>query len=130
LTGGAVIGTPEYMAPEQVIDSSSVDCRADVWSFCVVLYELLSGVVPFPGRSCPEVLRSVLDREASPPMTQIGFDPALWTIIERGLRKDPQDRWATMRELRKSLAAWLVSRGAREDIEPATFASRRRRSPA
>ena len=130
LTGGAVIGTPEYMAPEQVIDASSVDCRADVWSYCVVLYELVSGVVPFPGRSCQDVLRSVLGGEALPLLTQVGFDPTLWAIIERGLRKDPEDRWVSMRELRKSLAAWLVSRGAPEDIPSETFATRRSRSSA
>jgi serine/threonine protein kinase len=130
LTGGAVIGTPEYMAPEQVIDASSVDCRADVWSYCVVLYELVSGVVPFPGRSHADVLRRVLGGEASPLVTQVGFDPALWAVIERGLRKDPEDRWASMQQLRKALAAWLVSRSAPQEIPPETFATRRSRSSA
>jgi serine/threonine-protein kinase len=113
LTGSGVLGTPEYMPPEQVIESSTVDHRADIWGFSVVLYEMLSGAIPFPGRSCPEILRAILDREV-PPLTTI--DPALWEILARGLRKDPAERPASMAELGRELAAWLAARGVGEDI--------------
>jgi serine/threonine-protein kinase len=115
LTGSGVLGTPEYMPPEQVIDSSTVDQRADIWGFSVVLYEMLSGAIPFPGRSCPEILRAILDRDV-PPLTAIGIDAALWSILARGLRKDPAERVASMSELGHDLAAWLASRGVTEDI--------------
>jgi serine/threonine-protein kinase len=117
LTSGGLIGTPEYMAPEQIIDASDVDARADVWSYAVVLYEVLSGRVPFLGRSYPEVLRAVLQSEALPLGTK-GVDAALAAIVERGLRKDPAERWASMLEFRAALGQWLASRGAQEEFLP------------
>src|SRR5206468_7819929 len=109
LTGSGVLGTPEYMPPEQVIEPSTVDQRADIWGFSVVLYEMLSGVVPFPGRSCPEILRAILDRDVPPLTTSMGVDAALWRILERGLKKDPAERYTAMSELGASLADWLAS---------------------
>jgi serine/threonine-protein kinase len=121
LTGSGVLGTPEYMSPEQVIDSSSVDARADVWGFCVVLYEMLSGTVPFPGRSCAEILRAILDRPVPPLTVEMGVDASLSTLVEQGLRKDPAERIATMSELGSRLAEWLSERGVHEDITGASL---------
>jgi serine/threonine-protein kinase len=120
LTGSGVLGTPEYMPPEQVIESSTVDHRADVWGFSVVLYEMLSGAIPFPGRSYPEILRAILDREV-PPLTALGIDPELWDIVASGLRKDPAERHASMAELGQKLADWLAVRGVLEDITGASL---------
>jgi serine/threonine-protein kinase len=110
LTGSGIIGTPEYMAPEQALNSSEVDARADVWGFCIVLYEVLSGAVPFEGRTCTEVLRGVLEHEAEPLTTRIGLDADLWHIIERGLQRERSARWSEMRELGTELHAWLSAR--------------------
>jgi serine/threonine-protein kinase len=116
LTGGGVLGTPEYMPPEQIIESSTVDRRADIWGFCVMLYEMLWGDVPFGGRTCPEILRAVLDREVPSLTTAMNLDPRLWAILERGLRKDPFHRWPQIAELGSALASWLTGRGISEDI--------------
>jgi serine/threonine protein kinase len=121
LTGSGVLGTPEYMPPEQVIDSSTVDQRADIWGFSIVLYEMLSGSVPFSGGSCPEILRAILDRQLIPLTKEIGVDPALWSIVERGLRKDPSQRYGSMYELGAQLAAWLSTQGVDEDITGASL---------
>jgi serine/threonine protein kinase len=110
LTGAGVVGTPGYMPPEQALDSSDVDGRADVWAFCVMLYEVLSGRVPFSGRTCSEVLRAVLEREAAPLTVTIGLDAELWSILERGLRNDRTKRWEGMRPLTAALRVWLASR--------------------
>src|SRR5579859_3639867 len=80
LTGAGVIGTPGYMAPEQALDSSAVDGRADVWAFSIMMYELLSGGVPFPGKTCTEVLALVLERDVPSLETTVGLDPELWSI--------------------------------------------------
>jgi serine/threonine protein kinase len=116
LTGGGVLGTPEYMPPEQIIESSSVDRRADIWGFSIMLYEMLWGDVPFNGRSCPEILRAILDREVPSLTTAMGLDARLWAILERGLRKDPFHRWPDISELGAALADWLGGRGISEDI--------------
>lgn len=115
LTGAGVVGTPEYMPPEQVIDSSTVDHRADIWSFSIVLYEMLSGTLPFSGRSSPEILRAILDRDV-PPLAGAGIEATLEQIVASGLRKDPAERCGSMADLGQSLADWLWTRGIREDI--------------
>jgi serine/threonine-protein kinase len=123
LTGAGVVGTPEYMPPEQVIESATVDHRADVWGFTVVLYEMLSGAVPFPGKSSAEILRSILDRDVPPLSPSMGVDAELWDIVDRGLRKDPAERHGTMSELGQMLADWLAQRGVREDITGASLST-------
>jgi serine/threonine-protein kinase len=114
LTGRGVIGTPGYMAPEQALDSSSVDGRADVWAFSVMLYELLSGGVPFPGKTSTEVLSAVLERDVPPLSTTLGLDAELWSILERGLRRDRTERWEGMRPLSAALGTWLATHGRTE----------------
>jgi serine/threonine protein kinase len=122
LTGMGLLGTPEYAAPEQALEKPDVDHRADVWAYCIVLYEALSGVVPFSAPSFSETLWAVVQKEAAP-LTAIGIDPALWCIIERGLRKKPEERWQSMRDLGNALAAWLTSRGVTVDVTGASLLS-------
>ncbi|AUX20066.1 uncharacterized protein SOCEGT47_005290 [Sorangium cellulosum] len=110
-----VFGTPDYMPPEQVLALPTVDRRADIWSFCAMLYEVLSGRPPFSSRNALDGLRAVL-QDAVPSLVDArGLDADLWAIVERGLRKEPSSRWSSLRELGEALAAWLWSRGVRED---------------
>jgi serine/threonine-protein kinase len=111
LTGAGVIGTPGYMSPEQTLDSSSVDPRADVWSFSVVLYEALTGTLPFGAASCTDVLRAVLEREARP-LTAFGLDGELSAIVARGLDRERTNRWPSIASLRQALVAWMASHAA------------------
>jgi len=86
---GAVIGTPAYMAPEQV-QGKEVDKRADVWAFGVVLYELLTGRRPFPGDSVQSTLASVLAME--PDLAKV---PApMRRLLRACLHKEPRERLA------------------------------------
>jgi serine/threonine-protein kinase len=95
---GQIMGTPAYMAPEQA-RGNSVDRRADIWAFGVVLYEMLAGHPLFTGTTTSDTLASVLKTE--PDLAAV---PALVRpIVERCLRKDPRQRWHCMGDLRLAL---------------------------
>jgi serine/threonine-protein kinase len=114
---GALLGTPDYMAPEQARGEPDIDHRVDIWALCIVLYELVTGRRPFArdATNYLAVLRAIA-HEPAPSILNYGVgDAALWLIIERGLKKRAKDRWETMRVLGESLALWLYECGARED---------------
>ena len=115
-SGVSVVGTPEYMAPEQALGMDSVDERADVWAFCVVLYELMVDAYLFSGPSADATLDAVLYQPARSLVEVAGIDSTLWALIERGLRKQREERWSCMRELGHALALWLLDRGVAEDV--------------
>ncbi len=103
---GAVMGSPEYMAPEQVM-GHDVDSRVDMWAFCVVLYEAISGRRPFDGGSVMALFASILRQEPRPLGMHDGVDPELWAILARGLAKNRAERFADMAELGEALGRWL-----------------------
>ncbi len=113
---GTVLGTPDYMSPEQARGSHDMDHRSDVWSFSVMLYELLTGHLPFNGRNYNALLYSIVNEQPKPIMEFAAGDKQLWRVLERGLRKDPADRWETIRVMGEALALWLYERGVREDV--------------
>jgi serine/threonine-protein kinase len=113
---GAVVGSPDYMSPEQARGLDDVDHRADIWAFAVVLYECLTSRPPFADSSYETLLRDVVEKPITP-MVQRGVDePELWEIIARGLAKEREERWQTAREMGVALALWLRARGVEEDI--------------
>ncbi|MFO0736734.1 MAG: protein kinase [Labilithrix sp.] len=99
-----MLGTPAYMAPEQIRSARSVDGRSDLWAIGVILYELLSRRRPFTGDRS-EVYAAVLDREP-PPLLSVApnVPPVLAAIVHRCLRRNPAERFATAGELAKALA--------------------------
>jgi serine/threonine-protein kinase len=99
---GAVMGTPMYMAPEQA-GGHKVDARADQYSLGIVLYELLTGTVPFTGETLAGVLVSHLT-QPPPPLPRQVPEP-LQKVVMRLLAKNPNERFADMAELDKALAA-------------------------
>jgi eukaryotic-like serine/threonine-protein kinase len=112
---GTLLGSPDYMSPEQAHGRADIDERSDVWSFCVVLYEAIAGQAPFQGESCHAVLRSVAYEEHLPLMMVADVDAALSEIVQRGLAKDRELRPASIFELGRELAAWLWEHGVYED---------------
>jgi len=112
---GTLLGSPEYMSPEQAHGRADIDERSDVWAFCVVLYEALAGRTPFEGETCQCILRSVAYDEPLPLLASAGVDPDLAAIVLRGLAKDREQRPSSMFELGRALASWLWAHGVYED---------------
>ena len=104
---GIIMGTAAYMSPEQA-KGAATDRRSDVFSFGVVLYELLSGRQPFRGDTAAEIMASVMIREADLAAMPTGLNPRIAELIKRCLEKNPKKRWQAMGDLRvelESLAA-------------------------
>ncbi|MEM9459876.1 MAG: serine/threonine-protein kinase [Myxococcota bacterium] len=101
---GALLGTPAYMAPEQV-HRQGVDHRLDQFSFCVSLYEALFGQPPFTRHPMPLLLRMAQGEEVAPtpPPSGVTVPRWLWQVIERGLRARPEQRFASMDDLLREL---------------------------
>jgi serine/threonine-protein kinase len=113
---GAVIGSPAYMAPEQLRGDPNVDARADIWSLSVVLYEMITGRRPFEGDSYHASMWNVINAEPRPIAAHQVVEDELWAILREGLVKDASARLATMRVFGRKLAEWLLARGVKEDI--------------
>ncbi len=105
---GMLMGSPEYMSPEQSTGRGEVGPAADIWAFTVVLYEVLMGKRPFKGPSFSAVLYSIFHRELAPITSIPGCDEELWRIVKKGLAPELGDRWANMRSLGGELAKWAV----------------------
>jgi hypothetical protein len=102
------LGSPWYMSPEQMLDTSSVDFRADIWSLGVVLFELLTQTRPFDGTSVPEVCAKVLTAPVPlPRMIRPELDQELEAIVMRCLHKEREDRYPNVRALAADLLNYL-----------------------
>ncbi|NVB37685.1 PAS domain S-box protein [Pseudenhygromyxa sp. WMMC2535] len=106
---GERLGTPSYMAPEQARgDLSCVDERTDVYGLAAILYEILTGLPPFPGESAAAVMAAVIEHPPQPPRRHVSDIPApLEAACMRGLSKDPSARQRGAAELGAQVQGWI-----------------------
>lgn len=106
-----LMGSPIYMAPEQMRSSSHVDGRADIWALGITLYELLSGKPPFIAESVTNLCALVLEtRPVHLSQAAPGIHPEFASVVMRCLSKDPESRFANVGELATALLPFAPSR--------------------
>ena len=108
---GTIVGTMQYMAPEQ-LEGKEVDARTDIFAFGAVLYEMATGKRAFEGKSQASLIAAILEREPLPmsslqPMTP----PALDRVVKKCMRKDRDDRWQSARDVTDELK-WIAESGS------------------
>jgi serine/threonine protein kinase len=110
---GRVVGTPTYMSPEQVRGSGSVDRRTDVYSMGVMLYEILTGRLPFEGQTAMEVMVKAANDPVKPPSkaTTVQMNPVHFSALEavclKAMSKRADDRYSDARKFADDLSRWL-----------------------
>jgi serine/threonine-protein kinase len=109
----AIIGSPLYMAPEQMRSARTAEVRSDIWALGVILFELLGGQLPFDGETVTEVcIRVVNEQPAELLSLRPALDPALVAIVMRCLAKDPEERFHNVSALAAALEPF--SRSAKQ----------------
>jgi eukaryotic-like serine/threonine-protein kinase len=123
-TEGTIVGTFQYMAPEQ-LEGKDADPRSDIFAFGAVLYEMATGKRAFEGKTQASVIAAILEREPAPISTlQPMAPPALDRVVKKCLAKDPDDRWQSAQDLRDELK-WVADAGSQAGV-PAPVVARRR----
>jgi serine/threonine-protein kinase len=105
---GSVMGTPYYMAPEQAKGSRAVDYRVDIYATGVILYECITGQVPFNADTFNELLFKIV-LEAPPPIEQLvpDVDTNFAAIINKAMARDPGHRFESAQDFRQALDQWV-----------------------
>ena len=102
---GSVLGTPMYMAPEQVFGEKGIDHRADFWSLGIVIYECLTGECPIQGDNVGQLFKSISQRDFPPIAKRVpDLPPGLAELIDSMLSIKPEDRPDSAREIAQSVA--------------------------
>jgi serine/threonine-protein kinase len=113
---GDVLGSPDYMSPEQARGEVDVGAPTDIWAFSVMLYEAITGRRPFQGSNYNALILSIITNEPRPTMDLAAGDAELWAILQRGLTKQVSGRWTSMRDMGTAVAAWAADRGLSDDV--------------
>ncbi len=115
---GMILGSADYIAPEQIDDPHAADIRADVYSLGCTLYFLLAGFPPFPDRSLIQKLMAHSKRTPRPlPELRADVPPALAQVVERMMAKDPARRFQTPDEAVQALAPFADTRAAATGLD-------------
>lgn len=108
----AVLGSPAYMSPEQLRSARDSDARTDIWALGVVLFQLVSGEVPFKGESISDLsIRIATERHERLAMLRPDVPPGFDAVIQRCLEKDREQRFQNIAELALALAPFATKQG-------------------
>jgi serine/threonine-protein kinase len=122
---GVTIGTPFYMAPEQILGQEDIDVRADIYSLGATLYHMVTGQPPFPEKGVENVLQAHLEQELTPPdHLNRQLSSGLGEVVEIMMLKDPNQRYRNPDDLIGDLECLLRGEPpklARQRIEEATL---------
>ena len=126
---GEVIGTAAYMSPEQA-RGQEIDERTDIWSLGVILYEMLSGKLPFQGSTKSDRIAAILEHEPAP-LTKTGgkISPQLQQIVDRALAKDRTKRYGDISEMAEDLHS-LREKTGDKPLSPLIFPKRKSAAPS
>jgi formylglycine-generating enzyme required for sulfatase activity/serine/threonine protein kinase len=128
LTGeGRILGTPDYMAPEQIRDATNADTRADIYSLGCTLYHLLTGAPPFTGKGLYEKFQAHHTQEAPAlDLARPQVTPELAAVVRKMMAKEPVQRYQTPLEVAHALAPFLQQEAKGAPAEPSHEPSRKR----
>jgi serine/threonine protein kinase len=119
---GGMLGSPLYMSPEQATNARNVDHRTDIWSLCISLYEALSGVKPWAGRSALGEIIVAICTQQVPPLRRVApwINRELAEVVHRGLTLELAERWQTVDELLAALEPFTgkSDRFTNADLQP------------
>lgn len=106
-----LMGSPHYMSPEQLRSSKKSDFRSDLWSFAVIIYRGLTGVVPFPGDTLAEVMVQVFSGKYPPPSTLVqGLPPTVDAFFQRAFARKPDERYQAIADLHNAFVAVVAGK--------------------
>jgi serine/threonine-protein kinase len=112
---GTIVGSPHYMSPEQMVSTKDVDALTDVWALGVILYQFLTGRVPFPGETIAEIAIMSATQEP-PPLSRPDVPPQLEAAVLKCLQKDRRARCGSVVELARAIAEFAPP-GSRAIVE-------------
>jgi eukaryotic-like serine/threonine-protein kinase len=113
----AVLGTPCYMSPEQARGARETDVRSDIYSCGVILYESVTGRLPFEGESFNDLMFKIALSDAPSPMTFVpSLDPEFAWLINRAISREPDSRFATAQEFAEALDDWMRKHALTETL--------------
>jgi eukaryotic-like serine/threonine-protein kinase len=106
---GLVLGTPQYMSPEQASGLSTIDHRTDIYSTAAILYQLVTGTVPHPAESLNELIAATIQARIDPPSQRNPRVPvALDRVLLRALARRPEERYADAQSFREALKPFVA----------------------
>jgi eukaryotic-like serine/threonine-protein kinase len=113
----AVLGTPCYMSPEQARGARETDVRSDIYSCGVILYEAVTGRLPFEGESFNDLMFKIALSDAPSPLSFVpSLDPEFAWLINHAISRDPEDRFATAQDFSEALDEWMRKNSLTETL--------------
>ena len=105
-TEGKIVGTPEFMSPEQVLDDRTVNYHADLWALAVVMYATLTGQLPFRGKTLGQLCLALVNKRPKPPSElRAGLPPETDAWFARALNREPAERFSSAREMAETFTS-------------------------